>query len=137
MKALDMVRGVLRLRTVARRGEVRDGLARRATLRIVKATTGVAKRMRQLPLPKPGPEERLALGVAATQLRAMLEVTPLREEAERDPTSPEAALTELVAETLALVDAMMATDPELAAAEAPKGQLPAAEPEGGVIKVKF
>ncbi len=85
---------------------------RAVALRIVQGTTIAARQMQSFPIPKPRPAERLALSTAASQLRAMAEMSDLGAGGV-DPEI-EAALGALVVETLALVDKVLATDPELA-----------------------
>jgi hypothetical protein len=106
------------------------GVAEAATLRFVQGTTVVARKMQELPVPKPGPTERVALGAAAAQLRALANVA-IANEAE----SPvDHALSELVRETLALVDRVLEEDPTL-----PKERRSPALPESTeeVVKVRF
>ena len=117
----------------ARHAEGESSLAIRATLRLIRGTTRVARGMRALPMPKPGAEERFALDLASRQLRAMLEMAPIP--ADPAPGSPEEALVELIQETLALVDAMLVADPELSRPDAPKAALP--QGSDGVVKVRF
>lgn len=117
MKAIELVRKAASLGSSLRgAGERRGAVAlagRAVALRVVRATTVVARRMQDLPIPKPRPAERLALASAASQLRAMADVADLGGETTRDPEI-EAALGALVVETLALVDKVLAAEPELA-----------------------
>jgi hypothetical protein len=86
--------------------------------------------MQDLPVPKPRPAERLALGAAAAQLRAIANAA-IANEAE----SPvDHALADLVRETLALVDRVLREDAELSDTR-PKGELPESTEE--VTKVRF
>jgi hypothetical protein len=113
-----------------------------ASRRAIEGATAVARRMRAGPLPQAKGLERIALTVAAGQLRAMASligvdatgvallagagdelnlpkiegfVSPSDQALARDEgeTRMRAALGVLVAETLALVDAALATSPEL------------------------
>ena len=137
MKPIDLVRKVTSLGLALRKRTGADGaddardveaprtrepLARRATVRLLHVTTMVAKQMQHMPLPLPRPAERVALSIAASQLRALVGSALVRDavSSDRDPTGGDAtarALVELVHQTLALVDKALAMDPELARAE--------------------
>jgi hypothetical protein len=86
----------------------------------------MARQMQRLPMPKPRPTEQVVLATAAANLRAVADamgaLTP------GDPRTPEGALSELVAETLALVDRMLAGDPEMRAPETHRELPSGAEP---------
>ena len=148
VKAIDLVRRVVQLGSslrerrrggdtaLAERREApasRLGIAETAALRVVQVTTVLARQMRDLPLPKPRPAERILLSAAAAQLRVIADATGLGEEravkredlasdATPRPTNKlekrgagvEAAVAELVRETLTLVDRVLAQDAELA-----------------------
>jgi hypothetical protein len=95
----------------------RAALARRGLVGFIKATTVVTRQMQRLPMPPVREPERLALGFARDQLVAMRgameAAAPLDPEKVGDPNTPEGALTELMNETLALVDAALARDAEI------------------------
>ena len=115
MKAIELVRKVAKMRSSLRaeRGE-RGAMAsagRVFALRLVQATTVAAHRMQSLPIPAPRATERVVLASAASQLRAMADLAD-RAGPSGDPEI-ESALAALVAETLALVDKVLATSPEL------------------------
>jgi hypothetical protein len=125
VRALDLVRKVSDLRASFRRPdapEEKGALGRRAATSVIRVTTAVARQMRRVPMPRPSAAERGALTLASAPLRAMVaqELVPVG-----DKDSPEAALVELVHETLALVDKLLEADPELARDRAP-AELPAA-----------
>ncbi len=143
VKAIELVRKVsavqARLRGSLRARGERAGAGgggamasagRVMALRIVQATTIAARQMQSLPIPAPRPAERVVLSAAASQLRAMADMAELGG-ASGDPQMAEieGALGKLVAETLALVDKVLATDPELAAPRA-RPALPSTEQEG-------
>lgn len=142
MKAIDLVQKVTSLGLALRRGARAGGasdvpggrttepLARRATVRLLQVTTLVATQMQKMPMPKPRPAERVALSVAASQLRALVGSALVREAAAGDRGSPEGALLELVHQTLALVDKALATDPELARDERRELPSDASAPSG-------
>jgi hypothetical protein len=90
-------------------------LAERATVRFLRATTVVARGMRKLPVVPLPAAERLALSAAASQLRVIAQSPVLRDAAllEGPRVSVEAALADLVFETLALVDAMLVESPTI------------------------
>jgi hypothetical protein len=131
VKAIELVRKVASLGASLRKPRddgTRGTMAiagRAVALRIVQATTVAARQMQSLPIPSPRPAERVALSAAAAQLRAMADVVDFggRPEREPDTFAPpdpskgdreiEVALGALVAETLALVDKVLATAPEL------------------------
>ena len=85
-------------------------------LRIVQVTTVAARQMQSLPIPAPRPAERIMLSAAASQLRAMAEMADLGGPAlvTSETAEIEGALAKLIEETLALVDKVLATNPELA-----------------------
>ena len=136
MKPLDLVRKVTSLGLALRKRTGADGaddasdveatrtrepLARRATVRLLQVTTMVAKQMQHMPMPMPRPAERVALSLAASQLRALVGSALVRDAVSSGPQGGDAtarALVELVHQTLALVDKALAMDPELARAEA-------------------
>jgi hypothetical protein len=73
----------------------------------------LARGMRHLPMPAPRGAERLALELAAAQLRALSGELGLASARTAAPTSAEGKLAELVDETLKLIDAALAQSPEL------------------------
>jgi hypothetical protein len=141
MKAIELVKRVTALGRMARRGRGQGGdLARGGFVRLIRVTTVVARHMQSLPLPPVGHTERAALELASDQLRSMASQALVVDAS--DPSSPEAALSELVDETLKLVDRILARDPQLASDE--KRALPAmSTPEdtpdriAHVTKVRF
>jgi|HubBroStandDraft_1064217.scaffolds.fasta_scaffold250774_2 hypothetical protein len=147
MRPLELVKAIILAGARLQKRRVEEGtLSGLSTLdasrRAIEAATAIARRMRAGPLPQAKGLERIALAVAAGQLRAMASLigvdtavegrlagasdemdTPrlegfvspgdralARNEGE---TRVRAALGVLVAETLALVDAALATSPEL------------------------
>lgn len=153
VKAIELVRKVsavqARLRGSLRARGERAGAGggamvsagRVVALRIVQATTIAARQMQSLPIPAPRPAERVVLSAAASQLRAMADMAELGGMS-GDPqmAEMEGALGKLVAETLALVDKVLATDPELAPPRA-RPALPSSEEREGTNdppqKVRF
>jgi hypothetical protein len=126
VKALDLVRKVSAFRTSLRRREGREGhhdLRRRAAVSALRVTTALARQMQRVPMPRPSAAERGALAMAAAPLRAMVDQELLATVA-ADKDSPEAALVELVQETLALVDKLLEGDAELPRERPPRGELP-------------
>jgi hypothetical protein len=113
VKAIELVRKVVELRGALRereRGAVAIA-ARAVALRVVHATTIAARGMQSLPVPPPRPAERVVLSAAASQLRAMAELSM---DAPTGDAEVDRALAMLVSETLALVDKVLASAPELA-----------------------
>ncbi len=92
-------------------------------MKLISATTMVARGMRHLPMPAPRGAERLALEVAASQLRTLAGEMGLESTTPTVPESAEGKLAELVDETLKLIDAALAQSPELRTA-APRATLP-------------
>jgi hypothetical protein len=144
VRPLELVKRIVSLGTSLRRGgEATSSSALDAALRAVEGTTAMMRHVRSGPLPPATRVERIALTVAAAQLRlvatglGLSDARPAgappgeaREEApevDRGFVSPadrallhdakearvRAALGALVAETLALVDEVLATSPEL------------------------
>jgi hypothetical protein len=112
VKAIELVRRVVELRERQRargRGAMASA-ARLVALRVMHATTATARAMQSFPVPPPRPAERVVLSTAASQLRAMVDAAA---GAPSGDAEVDAALATLAAETLALVDKMLATDPEL------------------------
>ncbi len=147
MRPLDIVRKVVLVTASLRRRRAEGGSAvsRDAALRVLEATTDVARRARAGPLPPARGLERVALAAAQAQLRVMASMLgiPVGVPAEPPPpdASPEekvvdgfvspgdralmheekeaqirAALGALVSEALALVDAVLAATPEIGSA---------------------
>ena len=85
---------------------------------VITATTKIARAMRHLPVPAPRGAERLALEVAGAQLRRVaaeigLASARAADAVTADAGTAEAKLAELVDETLQLIDAVLAKQPEL------------------------
>jgi len=116
----------------------RRPLATRATVRLLRMSTMVAKKLQDMPIPPPVAGERLALEMAASQLRAMVGAMPVPAEAVSDPDAPEAALVELVGETLALVDRLLARAPEVGGTKEKKApELEEGPTSQGATRVRF
>ena len=145
MSPLDIVRKVVEVSASLRRrrGEGAGVVSRDAALRVLEATTEVARRARGGPLPPARGLERVALTTAQAQLRVMASLLGIPVSAPAEPPPPDAppeekvaegfvspgdralmreekeaqiraALGALVAEALALVEAVLAVPPELA-----------------------
>jgi hypothetical protein len=168
VKALDVVRKVVEAGAALRkrRSDGEPIVSADAALRIVEATTEVARKARAGPLPPPRGLERIALTAAKAQLGVMASALgiPVGAPAEPPPAHPDpegdgsvrsatprdprpgfvspadkalvreerdaqirAALGALVSEALALVDAVLATAPEI---DSP-GARPRLERKGG------
>jgi hypothetical protein len=140
VKALDLVKKVQSLARARREGtSPRAPLAQIAAVKLIQATTAITRGMQRLAIPAPRPGERVALSVAAAQLRAMVD-HGLVTTTSTDPNDPEVALATLVGETLALVDKVLAMDPELArAAKKPElhAHVPASDDEIPPTKISF
>jgi hypothetical protein len=125
-----------------------------AAMRVIDGTTAMARHMRAGPLPPAKGIERLALTGAAAQLRIVASVLGVSNAKTADPPPPDsrpdgmtrgegflspgdrslmrdakearmrAALGALVVETLALVDDVLATPPELGGPSVPDRALP-------------
>jgi hypothetical protein len=115
VKAFDLVKRVTSLgsglvrrkRDAAVEGTAeKPTLALRATLRLIRASTLVARGMQRLPHPPLGAQEKLALGAARDQLEAMKEQAAAAAAAS-GPLSPETALVDLIGETVKLVERML------------------------------
>lgn len=137
LKALSLMKKVASIATRARNArEGGGGLAKAGLVQLIHVSTVMAKQMQKLPMPKPRPTEQVVLATAAANLRAVADamgaLTP------GDPRTPEGALSELVAETLALVDRMLAGDPEMRAPET-RRELPSTtdDEKDGPQKVSF
>ncbi len=128
---------VRRVAALATRRRASTGAAELFAMTVITATTKIARGMRQLPVPAPRGAERLALEVAAAQLRRVAAEIGLAstratgavnaDGVERE--TAEAKLAELVDETLQLIDAVLAKQPELR--KAPEhAALPPPPPEG-------
>jgi hypothetical protein len=96
-------------------------------MKLIAATTMVARGMRHLPMPAPRGAERLALEVAASQLRTLAGEMGLSSTHPVALESAEGKLAELVDETLKLIDAALAQSPELRTT-APHASLPESAP---------
>jgi hypothetical protein len=145
VRPLDIIRKVVEVSTSLRKRRDQEGgsaVSLDAALRMLQATTAVARRARAGPLPPASGLERLALTAAQAQLRVMATMLgiPVGAPAEPPPpgASPEekrvegfvspndralireekeaqirAALAALVAEALALVDSVLMAAPEI------------------------
>jgi hypothetical protein len=160
MRALDVVRKVVEAGAALRKRRSEGGslVSADAALRVVEATTELARRARAGPLPPARGLERVALTAAQAQLRLMASLLGIPVSSPAEPPPPEpppdtessshgevegagakaiqgfvspgdqalvreereaqirAALGALVAEALALVDAVLVAPPEIASA---------------------
>jgi hypothetical protein len=133
MKAIDLVKRVTSLGKQRERG---GEPARTGFVRLIRVTTVVARHMQRLPMPPVGNTERAALELASGQLRSMAKQALVT--TSDDPSSPENALSELVDETLKLVDRILERDPQITGDRKPT--LPAmSTPEDtpGRTKIRF
>src|SRR5580692_6729993 len=126
VRPLDIVRKVVEAGAALRkrRAEGEGLVSLDAGLRVVEATTEVARRARAGPLPPARGLERVALTAAEAQLRMMAGMLGIAVSAPADralvreekEAQVRAALGALVSEALALVEAVLATPPEMGAA---------------------
>lgn len=136
MKSIQLVRRAAELGTRLKDlSALSDAGKREVGLKMVRVTTSFARRLKGAPLPTPGAPERLLLTVAASQLRALASALPSGASAGELPQAPDNgikvkgeeralavgppegsmhdALSELVEETLSLVDKLLRAPPEV------------------------
>jgi hypothetical protein len=90
------------------------GLARGPVIALVRAATTMARTMSALDMPPATGTQRIVLTGLASQLRMMASsILPSTTDQNGDPEDVSRALGELVQSTLGLVDAALATPPEL------------------------
>jgi hypothetical protein len=117
-RAIELVQKVVKV-TIGRTGaieRVRDArpvLAERAVIRVLHVTSAMAHQLARAPFPAATATQRLALETMAAQLR-IATAGILASDASADRHTMEGALAEAVRETLALVEAALAKDAELA-----------------------
>jgi hypothetical protein len=121
VKPVALVRRVAALATRRRSG---IAAAELFAIKVIEATTVLARGMRHLPMPAPRGAERLALELAASQLRTLSAELGLGSASATAPDSAEAKLEALVAETLKLIDGALARSPELRERERAAASLP-------------
>jgi hypothetical protein len=113
----------------------KPSLAMRATVRLIRASTVVAKGMQKLPHPPLGAQEKVALGAAKEQLEAMGAQAAAAPGA-LDPKTAEGALVELIAETVQLVERMLEGPKEMEERRA-KAELPEVSEGSERTKISF
>ena len=150
MKLIDLVRRATELSATlrARRGGTAlaprraEALGQQVLLGFVHASTTVARKMQQLPIPPVHATERVMMTAAAAGLRELADVaaaarTAKGELAERDGDI-EVAMAELVRETLTLVDHLLKEGPQIDGGRNGRTLREEATPsEGDVTHVRF
>jgi hypothetical protein len=132
VKALDLVRKVSKVSASLRDKDGRKDVGQKAAVSVLKVTTALARQMQRVPFPRASAAERGALALAAAPLRQMATQLP-----EAPDGTPEAAMAELVRETLVLVDRLLEGDAELPREPAPRAELPETSPDATRRKVRF